>query len=259
MKKLLFLFFLLHQIITLYGQAEPDTLNVNQNESANADDPSQFFSRVELFNEFQYLPGDVAFNQTVLRTVLKIGKQFTTRLDVPFVYNSISPSGDYEKFGLGDISFRLLGYKFFQSKMSALTASIEISLNTAQSPLRGTGKNMIIPLVSYSVAMKKQKMILAMAFQQINSFSGDKERETVSFSKLQAILIKFWTTKTWTVLAPEWYLDYVHGGVSMNLEARMAYAPARRFNIWVQAGIGIFGDFIARYQWDGEVGIRYCF
>lgn len=258
MTKLLCLFFLLYQIIPLYGQVEPDTLNVSQNERTNADDPSQFFSRVELFNEFQHLPDNVNFNQTVLRTVLKIGKKLTTRLDVPFVYNSIS-SPDYAQFGLGDISFRLLGYKFFQSRTSALTASIEISLNTAQSPLRGTGKNMIIPLISYSAALKKQKMILSMAFQQTNSFSGDKERETVSFSKLQAILIKVWTTKTWTVLAPEWYLDYVHGGVSMNLEARMAYAPVRRFNIWAQAGVGVFGDFIARYDWDGEVGVRYCF
>ena len=43
--------------------------------------------------------------------------------------------------GIGDISFRLLGYKFFEKSKSAFTVSIEISLNTAESPILGTGKN----------------------------------------------------------------------------------------------------------------------
>ncbi|HNS18620.1 MAG TPA: hypothetical protein PKI34_12450 [Bacteroidales bacterium] len=259
MKKLLFLFLFLPQISSLHGQTLPDTLNIQENGGAAADDPSQFFTRVELFNEFQHYPNGVNLNQTVLRTVLKIGKRFTTRLDVPFVYNSGSPSADYEHFGLGDISFRLLGYRFFQSKKSALTASVEISLNTAQSPLLGTGKNVIMPVISYSSMLKDKKLLLAMVFQQANSFGGDKERETISFSKLQVILLTLWTRKMWTVLAPEWYIDYVHGGVSMNLEARFAFAPVRRINLWAQTGVGVFGDFVARYQWGGEVGCRYFF
>jgi hypothetical protein len=45
----------------------------------------------------------------------------------------------------------------------------------------------------------------------------------------------------------------------MNLEARCAYAPTRRINVWAQAGVGLFGDFIACYQWGAEVGCRYYF
>ena len=51
-----------------------------------------------------------------------------------------------------------------------------------------------------------------------------------------------------TVLAPEWFLDYVHGGLSMNLRSRMTYAPTPRIISGSCPGAGIFGDFPGRYQ-----------
>lgn len=63
----------------------------------------------------------------------------------------------------------------------------------------------------------------------------------------------------WTLLEPELYVDYVHAGASMNLKEKITYAPAKRINLWAQTGIGLFGDFIARYQWKAEVGCRYFF
>ena len=53
----------------------------------SADDPSQFLSRVEVFNEFQHYDkaGGFNLNQTVVRTIVKLGKRFTTRTDIPFV------------------------------------------------------------------------------------------------------------------------------------------------------------------------------
>jgi hypothetical protein len=259
MKKLLFFFLLLMNFNILYCQNLSDTTKTNQNEVAAGDDPSQFFTRIELFNEVQHFPNDIYLDQTTLRINVKIGKRFTTRLDVPFVYNSLSSAADYDHFGLGDISIRLLGYQFLQSKRSALTASIEVGFNTAQSPILGTGKNMAIPMLTFSHMMKNRKTILAFVFQQAHSFGGYSDRNTLSFSKMQAILIHVWTRRFWTVVAPEGYIDYVYGGLSMNLEARCAYAPTRRINVWAQAGVGLFGDFIARYQWGAEVGCRYYF
>ena len=137
--KLLFLFLLLFHCCISQAQMPSDSLNDNQSEAA-ADDPSQFFTRVEVFNELQCYHDNIYMNFTTLRTIIRFAKRFTTRLDVPLVYNSsVSPAG-YRQCGLGDISFRLLGYKFFQSRKSAITASIECSLNTAQSPLLGSGK-----------------------------------------------------------------------------------------------------------------------
>lgn len=259
MKKLLFFFLLLLQINILYGQNLTDTTKVTQNEGAAGDDPSQFFTRIELFNEVQHYPNDIYLDQTTLRINVKIGKRFTTRLDVPFVYNSLSSPADYDHFGLGDISIRLLGYQFLKSRTSALTASIEVGFNTAQSPILGTGKNMIIPMLTYSHMLKNHKTILAFVFQQAHSFGGYSDRMILSYSKLQAILIYVWTKKIWTVVAPECYIDYVNGGPSMNFEVRCAYAPTRRINVWAQTGIGVFGDFIARYQWGAEIGCRYYF
>jgi hypothetical protein len=257
MTKLLLLFFLLHLASILHGQNSPDTLKKEQI-VANADDPSNFLTRIEIFNELQhYDKSDLYFNQTVLRTIVKIGKRFTTRVDLPFVYNSFTSPAKHKQSGIGDISFRLLGYKFFEKPKSAFTLSMEISMNTAQSPILGTGKNLLIPVVSYSKLIPKKKMIFSLVFQQTNSVSGDEARANISFSKLQLILLKSWSRRTWTVLAPEWFLDYVHGGLSMNLRTRLAYAPTPRINIWVTPSAGIFGDFIGRYQWSLDIGGRY--
>ena len=239
----------------IYAQAEQDSLAEAKGEAAG-DDPSQFFTRVELFNEFQHHHGDINLNQSTLRTIVQIGKRFTTRLDIPVVYNSFSSQKGYYQFGIGDNSFRILGYKIIQSAKSVLTASIECSLNTARSPLLGTGKNMIIPVITYTDVLNK-KNLLAFVLQQVKAFSGDKTRDDVSFSKLQVIMINTWSKKMWTVLAATCYVDYVKGGASMNLEGRLAYASSPRVNFWAQAGTGIFGDFVLHYQWSIQLGYRY--
>ena len=257
MKKLPFFFILLFQGVFLFAQNTTDTLK-NAQPQQNADDPSQFFTRVELLNELQrYDKTDIYLNQTILRTIVKIGKRFTTRIDVPYVYNSYVSSPKQQQAGIGDISFRLLGFRFLEKKKSAFTASLEISMNTAQSPLLGFGKNLLIPVVSYSILLPKQKMLFAMLLQQTNSISGDEERKKISFTKLQLILIKYWSRRTWTVVVPEWYVDYVGGGLSMNLKTRLTHAPIPRMNLWIAPSVGIFGDFPGRYTWSAEIGSRF--
>jgi hypothetical protein len=255
--KLLLVFFLAHIAALVRGQNKPDTSKTRP-ATGNADDPSQFLTRIEVSNELQHYNKTNAYlNQTVFRTVVKVGKRFTTRLDVPYVHNSFSSATDAKQTGLGDISFRLLGYRFFETKKSAFTMSIEISLNTAESSLLGTGKTLLIPLLSYSKLIPRQKMLFALLFQQVNSVGGDEARSDLSFSKLQAILIKYFSKRTWAVLAPEWFLDYINGGLSMNLRTRLSYALTPRINIWATPSAGIFGDFQGRYQWSADVGVRY--
>jgi len=257
MKKTLCLFFLLPYIVISQAQNAADTLKKAESK-ANADDPSQFFTRIEVFNELQrYDKNDAYVNQAVFRAIFKVGKRFTTRFDLPFVYNSLKTPAHFRQSGIGDISFRLLGFRFWERKRSAFTASLEIQLNTAQSKILGTGKNLLIPVISYSGVIPKKKLILSVALQQVNSISGDKNRPDISFSKLQFILIKYWSPRAWTVLAPEWFLDYVHGGLSMNLRSRMTYAPKPRINIWITPSVGLFGDFAGRYQWSLDIGGRF--
>jgi hypothetical protein len=257
LKKFLLTILLVHLIGFVNAQSTSDSVK-DHDIKAKADDPTQFFTRTELFSELQH-HADFYLNLTTLRSNVKLGKRFTTRIDIPFGYNSLSTPAKYKQFGLSDISFRLLGYKFFESPKSAFTASVEFSLNTAQSSLLGTGKNLIIPMVSFSTRLNQQKMILAFVLQQTNSFSGDPERADLSFTKFQPVLINTWSKKMWTVLAPEIFVDYIKGGVSMNLEGRTALALSPRFSVWTMAGAGIFGDFIARYNWSLEVGCRYFF
>ena len=244
----------------LFAQTSTDSLSsLPVPRVISADDPSQFLSRVEIFNEFQHYDkiGGYNLNQTVVRTIVKLGKRFTTRIDIPFVNNTFSYPQGYEKFGLGDISFRLLGYKIHQAKRSAVTASVEISLNTASTPAQGSGKNMVIPVISYTSFLKDYKTLVALVFQQANSFSGDESRPDLSFSKLQGVLLHYWNKRAWSVVAPELFIDYINGGTSMILKGRMAFAPTPRINIWAQLNGGLYGDFVTRYNWGAEVGCRY--
>jgi len=259
MKSLLFLFLFLHCTGLLQAQSSPDSLK-KESAKITADDPSNFLTRIEIYNELQHYDRngtDFYLNQTVVRTILKIGKRFTTRVDLPFVHNSFDSPGKYKQSGIGDISFRLLGYKFFEKQLSAFTASMEVSLNTAESPILGSGKNLLIPMVTYSKLIPKKGLLFSSTFQQVFSVSGDEARSDVSFSKLQLIMIKYFSRKTWVVLAPEWFLDYVNGGLSMNMRTRLTHAPTPRINIWVTPSAGVFGDFIGRYQWSADIGGRY--
>src|SRR5436189_6453398 len=90
MKRLLLLFFSLYHISVLYAQNSADTVKQEQLKK-NADDPANFLTRVEFFNELQHYErngNDFYVNQTTLRTILKLGKRFTTRIDLPYVYNT---------------------------------------------------------------------------------------------------------------------------------------------------------------------------
>ena len=261
MKKLLLCFFSLCHISFLFAQNSADTVKQEQIKK-NADDPANFLTRVEFFNELQHHEkngSDFYLNQTTVRTIFKLGKRFTTRVDVPYVYNSINTPANYKQSGIGDISFRLLGYKFLEKKLSAFTASLEISMNTAQSPIIGTGKNILIPVISYSKLIPKKKILFSAVFQQANSIGGEDTRSDISFSKLQLVAIKYLSKRFWMVLAPEWYYDYINDGASMILRTRFTGAPTPRMNIWVTPSAGIFGDFVGRYQWSIDIGGRYFF
>jgi hypothetical protein len=100
-------------------------------------------------------------------------------------------------------------------------------------------------------------MLASLVLQQANSVDGDENRKKISFSKLQAILLKYLSGRSWVVLAPEWFFDYVNGGVSMNMRSRFTHAPAARLNIWVSPSVGVFGNFVGRYQWSADIGVRY--
>lgn len=237
------------------AQVAQDSVQSQIQNTALSNDPTQFFSRTELFSELQQLKSGEYVNMTTFRTILRFRKRFTTRLDIPYVYNSTS-SGIEKQSGLGDISFRLLGYRILDSRKSGILASLEISMNTAESALLGTGKNIIVPSLAYSTVLKERRTILALSFQQFNSVSGDEKRANLSYSKLQAILIHMISRRVWTVVMPEIYIDYIKGGTSMNLEGQLGYRITRAFGTWFKAGVGLYGEHPARYRSTTEIGCR---
>lgn len=222
------------------------------------DDPSTVLSRVEVFNEFQHFQNGEYLNVTTLRNIIALGKRFTTRLEIPIVYNSTSGAG-YHQYGVGDISIRLLGYKIMQRKKSAMLASLEFSGNTAQSPLLGSGKNVLSPVVAYSITIPKQKIIMAFTWQEYFSVSGDDNRNDIRWTRFQIYYLQSISAKVWILILPELYLDHDKGGASMNFESFGAYRITNRLAFWIKGGIGLFGDHPARYQWTAETGLRYLY
>ncbi len=249
-------FFVFSFLSFLVAHSQEDTTISKNNSGITQDDPSQFITRAEIFNELMKLPSGEFLNFTTLRSVIALGKKFSTRFDIPFMYNSTFGTG-YDNSGIGDISVRLLGYKINQSPNSALAASVEFSFNTARSPLLGTGKNLVVPLVSYSRIFMQKKTIVSLIFQQFYSLWGDESRQDIKWTKLQGYYIKGWSKKVWTLVAPEVYLDHIKGGASMNLEGTVYYKLSGRMAIWGKGGAGLFGDHMSRYKWTTEAGLRY--
>lgn len=236
--------------------AQQDTTKTDVHSGIIHEDPSQVLTRFELFNELQHLQNGEDRNVTTFRGVVGFGKRFTTRLDIPLVYYS-GEVADYDQYGLGDISIRLLGYKLIDRKTSALLASVEFSFNSAQSPLLGTGKNIIIPVITYSKLFMKQQTVLALSLQEYYSLGGDETRPDIRFTKMQVYYLKGWTKNVWTLLLPEIYLDNRSNEFSMDVELSIYYRLTSNLAIWGKGGVGLFGNLPARYDYTSEIGLRY--
>jgi hypothetical protein len=236
--------------------AQQDSVKSNTHSGLAQDDPSQFLTRVEVFNELQYRESLGHLNVTMFRSVIALGKKMTTRFDIPVVHNT-APIEGYDRSGIGDISIRLLGYRIVESKRMVALASAEFSFNTAQSPLLGTGKNIISPVLAASWRIPKHKTVIAGLVQEYFSLWGDNSRPDISWTKLQFFLLNAWSRRAWTMLAPEMYFNHHKSGASLNLEATAYYRVTGRCTLWLKSGAGLFGNHPARYQWTMETGLRY--
>ena len=236
--------------------AQQDSVSSKTHSGLAQDDPSQFLTRMEVLNELQYRETLGHINVTTFRSVIALGKRMTTRIDIPIVYNN-APIEGYDRSGIGDISVRLLGYRIIESSRAVALASVEFSFNTAQSPLLGSGKNVISPLIAGSWRIPKHRTVLAGLFQQYYSLWGDPTRNDVSWTKFQFYLLNAWSKRAWTLFAPEVYFDHHSSGASMNVEGTACYRLTGRLTLWIKGGAGLFGDHPARYQWTAETGLRY--
>lgn len=138
-----------------------------------------------------------------------------------------------------------------------MLASVEVSFPTAQSPLLGLGRNVITPVLAYSIYMPKRKAVLAFTYQEYFSFGGDESRAHVRWTRMQMYHIRPWSHRVWTLILPELYYDHATKGFSMNVEATGYYRITDRFAVWLKGGVGLFGDHPARYAWTVEVGVRH--
>ncbi|MBL7851636.1 MAG: hypothetical protein JNN04_12095 [Cyclobacteriaceae bacterium] len=245
------LFFLLF-VRAAFGQSD----SLSRHNGILQDDPSNIFTRIELFNERQTLTDGTVANVTTARGIMAIGKRFTTRVDIPYISLPRTSSAEATS-GIGDVSARLLGYKILQSRRAAMLASVELSFPTAQSPLLGMGRNIITPVIAYTRYLPKRKTVLALTYQDYFSFGGDESRAHIRWSRMQLYHIRPWSRRVWTLLLPELYYDHSGGGFSMNLEATGYYRMSDRFAVWLKGGAGLFGDHPARYSWTVEVGLRH--
>ncbi len=235
-----------------FGQTDT---TANEQNGILQDDPSNIFTRVELFNEYQTSTNGDVMNATTARGIMAIGKRFTTRFEVPYISLPRTTSTEATS-GIGDVSARLLGYKILQSRRTAMIASVEVSFPTAQSPLLGFGRYIITPVVAYSIYMPNRKAVLAFTYQEYFSFGGDESRAHVRWTRVQMYHIRPWSRRVWTLILPELYYDHATSGFSMNLEATGYYRMSNRFAFWLKGGAGLFGDHPARYAWTVEGGVR---
>jgi hypothetical protein len=68
--------------------AQQDTSAIAKPNGPAEEDPANFITCLEVFNKLQQLQNNEYMNVTTVRAVVALGHNFTTRLDIPMVYNS---------------------------------------------------------------------------------------------------------------------------------------------------------------------------
>jgi len=260
----LFCFLLLTFVSGFFTPVSLNAQNSSPNDSIAEDkipdDPTELITRMELKNEFYQTNTEGYLNLTTLRLVYRVAKRLSIRADLPVAYSAPGVEGVEPKFGLSDVSVRLLGWRIINRLPWVAVASAEMAFNTASDPLLGTGKNQIIPSFAIARFLPKQKVISAVVVQQFISFGGFSDRQNFNYSRLTFVELRAFKGGWIFVAQPKLFYDWENGThFSMVLEAIGVKMMSRNYSLAMQAGAGLFGDLPTRYDWKLEVDLRKTF
>jgi hypothetical protein len=223
-------------------------------------DPTDFFTRLVVRNEYRSLQSGREMNLFVPRLEYAFSKTFQAWVEVPAVHAKSEDPGIGSETGLGDILLRG-AIRAARGERYAVVLGADLILDTASEPVLGTGKYQFGPLVFASLEVPRLRSTFFPFYQHYFSFAGDNNRPDINYASIRpsAILTK-WPNRFYTVIDPNFFIDFERDMDSgMMLEFEIGRAISKNLNVWIRPGVGVYGDIPRVYDWNLEGGIRYYF
>jgi len=239
-------------ILLLFLFLTPFTVLAEEEKCPNGVDPTIFFIRGELVNEYVDLPAGADADYITLRADYQIKQVVEFRLDVPMTYYSSPPAGS--SFGLGDIRTRVGGL-LFSEPIAAMAIGLDLFYNTATNDNAGFGKYRIGPAAVVSFYATPW-LTISPYFEYRVSFAGDSNRAEYNRMSLQQPFQFSFPNNWWLVLEPRTVIDFANDSKAtfyMEVEGGKMVTP--HVGLYVRPITRIAGPKITDFS--VEAGFRY--
>jgi hypothetical protein len=212
-------------------------------------DPTDFFTRLVVRNEYRSLQSGEEINLFVPRLEYALSKTFQALVEIPVAYTDPEAMETDSETGLGDIRLR------------GVVVATDLVMDTASEATLGLGKYRLGPLVFASIEVPRLRSTFFPFYQHYFSFAGDRNRRDINYASIRpSVILTKWPNRWYTVIDPNFFIDFEGDADSgMTLELEIGHPLGKNMNFYIRPGIGVYGDIPQVYDWNFECGLRYYF
>jgi hypothetical protein len=223
-------------------------------------DPTDFFTRLVVRNEYRSRQSGEEINLFLPRLEYALSKTFQALVEIPVAYSDPEAVETDSETGLGDI--RLRGaIRAARGKGYAVVVATDLVMDTASEATLGLGKYRLGPLVFASIEVPRLRSTFFPFYQHYFSFAGDRNRSDINYASIRpSVILTKWPNRWYTVIDPNFFVDFERDTDSgMTLELEIGHPLGKNMNFYIRPGIGVYGDIPQVYDWNFECGLRYYF
>lgn len=188
------------------------------------------------------------------RTTLRLevflkGMVSRLRLDLPFPDEETDLNGSPFQPRLGDIKVRT-SFRPFAVRTIRLASDIELTLPTADSRVRGSGKYQLSGAIhsvpsapDFTLASGRHQFRFEWSIRQTVSIAGDKDRKDINNTKPELGLRDLIGSLFWMKLTFKPVIDWIQGGkTGAVMELEGGWNASRKWRFSLKGGARLWGD-----------------
>ncbi len=221
-------------------------------------DPTDFKHRFDLRGEYiDY--GTVSTYTVTPRGEYAFTNSVGLRVELPVVRYDAG-TGSTPDQGIGNLLTRL-AWRAVRGEGYAMVVGSELIFNTASDATLGNGKNVIAPLVFWSIDIPQAKSVFFPFVQYGRSFSGETSREAVHYTNLRTSILTRWPSKVYSFVEVSYWFDHERSNsYSSNIKAEVGRFFTPKTGFYIRPGTGLSGtDNRLGVKSTMEIGMRHFF
>jgi hypothetical protein len=221
-------------------------------------DPTDFKHRFDLRSEYVDY-GTASTYAITPRGEYAFTNALAFRVELP-VAQYDPGAGAASDQGIGNLLTRL-AWRAVRGDGYAMVVGSELTLNTASDATLGNGKNVIAPLVFWSIDIPKAKSVFFPFVQYGRSYSGETSREAVHYTNLRTSLLTRWPSKVYSFIEVSYWFDHERSNsYSSNIKAEVGRFFTPKTGLYIRPGTGMSGtDNRLGVKSTIEIGMRHFF